>query len=247
MNRYIFVILIASALAACVGTKSLTNIESNSTSDILEFAKANSPSVDWFSAQLKGQARYNTSSYSVSAQIRIRYDSLIWISVSAPLGIEALRISVSPDSIKLINRINNTYFAKDIKSTINKFYPFLSYSELQSLLLGGHLFFDQKTFKLLPSNNDYVLFANSDTTSYKLRLNNDYLPSEIIAFTDDSISIKLNYSNFLNIQDEWLPKNTQLQVFSPSTTLDIMYSYSKILINRPKKIKFSIPSNYVPL
>ena len=55
MNRYIFVILIASALAACVGTKSVTNIESNSTSDILEFAKANSPSVDWFSAQLKGQ------------------------------------------------------------------------------------------------------------------------------------------------------------------------------------------------
>ena len=67
MNRYIFVILIASALAACVGTKSLTNIESNSTSDILEFAKANSPSVDWFSAQLKGQAR------STPAHIQCRH------------------------------------------------------------------------------------------------------------------------------------------------------------------------------
>tara|TARA_Y100000589_G_scaffold332332_1_gene391875 strand:- start:4345 stop:5088 length:744 start_codon:yes stop_codon:yes gene_type:complete len=247
MNRYIFVILIACVFTACVGTKSLTNIESSTKSDILELVNINSPDVDWFSAQLKGQARFNTSSYPISAQIRMRYDSLIWISVSGPLGIEAIRISVSPDSIKLINRMNNTYFAEDVKSTTNRFNLFLSYSEIQNLLLGGYLFYNQNSFKLLRSNNDYILFANSDNTSCTLHLNDDYLPSEIIAITEDSISIKLNYTNFLKVQDEWVPKNTQLQVFSPSTSLDIMYSYSKILINRPKKIKFSIPSTYVPL
>ena len=83
--------------------------------------------------------------------------------------------------------------------------------------------------------------------SYKLRINEEYLPLEIIAFNGDSNSFRLNYSNCLKVQDEWLPMNTELRFSSHTTSLDLMYTYSKILINRPRKIKFSIPSSYVPI
>ena len=109
MNKYIFAILSTTMFLACVGTKGLKSVENKSISDILNFADANSADVDWFSAQIKGKAHLNnTVSQSISAQVRLRFDSLIWISVLAPLGIEALRISISPDSIKLINRINKS-------------------------------------------------------------------------------------------------------------------------------------------
>lgn len=247
MNKYIFAILSATMLIACVGTKGLKSVESKSISDILNFAHSNSADVDWFSAQMKGKAHLNnTVSHSISAQVRMRFDSLIWISVSAPLGIEALRISISPDSIKLINRINKTYFTEDIRSITNRYNLHLTYHDLQSILLGGH-FFNIKGFKLISTNNDYVLSSISDTISYKLRINEEYLPLEIIAFNGDSNSFRLNYSNFLKVQDEWLPMNTELRFSSHTTSLDLMYSYSKILINRPRKIKFSIPSSYVPI
>ena len=85
MNKYIFAILLTTMFLACVGTKGLKSVESKSISDILNFAHANSADVDWFSAQMKGKAYLNnTVSHSISAHLRMRFDSLIWISVSTP-------------------------------------------------------------------------------------------------------------------------------------------------------------------
>jgi hypothetical protein len=105
----------------------------------------------------------------------------------------------------------------------------------------------EQRFKQLPSDQEYILLAESDTASYSLRLNTDYLPLEISTTQSDSLSLKLTYSAFVNVQEEWLPKNIDLQIVTGKSELTFSFSYSKMLINRPKKIKFSIPSSYAPM
>ena len=247
MNKSLFGILIVCTLSACVGPKGIINSSSKSVSHILKNAQEKGAEVDWFTAQLKGQAQLNNKTYPISAQLRMRQDSVIWISVSAILGLEAARIYLTPDSVKLINRLNSTYFIGDVKELTKRYNLHLSFHEIQNVLLGKHSFSSPNAFQLLPSVQDYILFADSDTANYTLRLNSEYLPLEINSVQQDSISLKLSYSSFVAVQEEWLPQNTDLKVLTPNNDLNFTYSYSKMLINRPKKIKFSIPSSYAPM
>ena len=92
MNKSLFGILIVCTLSACVGPKGIINSSSKSVSHILKNAQEKGAEVDWFTAQLKGQAQLNDKTYPISAQLRMRQDSVIWISASAILGLEAARI-----------------------------------------------------------------------------------------------------------------------------------------------------------
>ena len=247
MNKSLFAILIVCTLSACVGPKRIINSPSISVSHILKNAQEKGAELDWFTAQLKGQAQLNDKTYPISAQLRMRQDSVIWISVSANLGLEAARLQLTPDSVKLINRLNSTYFIGDVKELTKRYKLHLSFYEIQNVLLAKHTFSDPNTFKLLPSEQDYILFADFDTTNYTLRLNSEFLPIEINSVQQDSISLKLSYSNFVAVHEQWLPQNIDLQVLTPINEFNLTYSYSKMLVNRPKKIKYSIPSSYAPL
>jgi len=247
MNKSLFGILIVCTLSACVGPKGIINNSSKSVSYILKNAQEKGAEVDWFTAQLKGQAQLNDKTYPISAQLRMRQDSVIWISVSAILGLEAARIHLTPDSVKLINRLNSTYFIGDVKELTKRYNLHLSFHEIQNVLLGKHSFSNSNAFQLLPSEQDYILFADSDTANHTLRLNSEFLPLEINSVQQDSISFKLSYSSFVAVQEEWLPQNTDLKVFTANNDIKFTYSYSKMLVNRPKKIKFSIPSSYAPM
>ena len=247
MNNSLIGILIICTLSACVGPKDLINSSSKSVSHILKNVQKKGAEVDWFTAQIKGQAQLNDKTYPISAQLRMRQDSVIWISVSAVLGLEAARIHLTPDSVKLINRLNSTYFIGDVKELTKRYNLHLSFYEIQNLMLGKYSFSNPNLFKLLPSEQDYLLFADTDTAIYTLRLNSEFLPLEINSVQQDSISFKLSYSSFVVVHEEWLPQNTDLQVLTPNNDLNFTYSYSKMLVNRPKKIKFSIPSSYAPM
>ena len=247
MNKSLFGILIVCTLSACVGPKGIINNSSKSVSHILKNAQEKGAEVDWFTAQLKGQAQLNDKTYPISAQLRMRQDSVIWISVSAILGLEAARIHLTPDSVKLINRLNSTYFIGDVKELTKRYNLHLSFHEIQNVLLGKHSFSNPYAFQLLHPEQGYILFTESDNANYTLRLNSEFLPLEINSVQQDSISLKLSYSSFVAVQEEWLPQNTDLKVFTLNNDIKFTYSYSKMLVNRPKKIKFSIPSSYAPM
>src|SRR6185369_15710464 len=58
----------------------------------------------------KAKANYNSpqASGNATVYIKMRKDSVIWISVTGPLNIEGARVLVTPDSIKIINKLEST-------------------------------------------------------------------------------------------------------------------------------------------
>ena len=59
----------------------------------------------------------NEVSFNIS--YRSKKDSVIWISVSPLLGIEVARLMITPDSVKMLDKIHNKYEATSFES-INK-------------------------------------------------------------------------------------------------------------------------------
>ena len=50
----------------------------------------------------------------VNAQIRMYKDSIIWVSITAILGIEGLRAYITTDSVKVLDKQNKIYIARSV-------------------------------------------------------------------------------------------------------------------------------------
>ena len=71
------------------------------------------------------------------ANIRIRKDSLIWVSITPALGIEVARVMITRDSIKVMNRIDRNYFIGDYKYINEGFNVELEFRTIQAILIGN--------------------------------------------------------------------------------------------------------------
>lgn len=90
-------------------------------------------------SNLSIQAEGNEVAFDdLSGQIRIRKDSIVWLSVTATMGVEVLRAKVSVDSVWLINRLEKRYLAEPLDTLSVQLGIPLSLPWLQSLLLDNN-------------------------------------------------------------------------------------------------------------
>ena len=74
-------------------------------------------SFEWLTANMSIQAEVNEQSFNdLSGQLRMRKDSIVWVSVTATMGVEVLRAKISNDSIWILNRLEKTYLAEHVDS-----------------------------------------------------------------------------------------------------------------------------------
>lgn len=94
---------------------------------------------EWLTTNMSIQAEGNGQSFNdLSGQLRMRHDSLVWLSVTATMGVEVLRAKVSNDSVWLINRLEKTYLAEPLDTLTTQLGMPLSLPLLQALLLDNN-------------------------------------------------------------------------------------------------------------
>ena len=76
---------------------------------------------EWMTANLDIQAEGNGMSFdNLTGQLRMRNDSIVWLIVTATMGVEVLRAKVSNDSVWILNRMEKTYLAEPLDSLCAK-------------------------------------------------------------------------------------------------------------------------------
>lgn len=106
MRNRLFIVLFALLLTAssCASRKKTV-------------APAPPQSFEWLTANLSIQAEGNGMTYNdLSGQLRMRKDSIVWLNVTATMGVEVLRAKISNDSIWILNRLEKTYLAEHVDS-----------------------------------------------------------------------------------------------------------------------------------
>src|SRR6188508_2658119 len=77
------------------------NVFNRITNDRIEFTT--------FQAKLKMDYNDGKKSYKdLNVTLRMKKDSIIWVSVNALLGIEAIRAIITPDTVVVANKIDGT-------------------------------------------------------------------------------------------------------------------------------------------
>ena len=96
-------------------------------------------SFEWLTANMDIQTEGNGMNFDdLSGQMRMRKDSLVWLSVTASMGIEVARAKVSTDSVWIVNRLEKTYLAEPLDSLATQLGMPLSLSLIQTLLLDNN-------------------------------------------------------------------------------------------------------------
>ena len=227
--------------------------------------KENELKFDWLSAKFSADYENNGKQNSFNGQIRIRKDSLIWISLTPMLGIEAVRILITQDSVKMINRLNDTYFIGDYEY-VNRFLNTnIDFDILQAFLIGTDLqFYENGKFRASVDQGLYKLstmerrklrkFAKNNQESLKVYIQNIWLDplsfkilqADVKELRRDNIRLEASYNKFEKIGDQLFSKGMEY-VIRAENTIRVKADFSKIGINVPQLFPFKIPEKYQPV
>ena len=114
------------------------------------------------------QAEGNGMAFNdLSGQVRMRKDSIVWLNVTATMGVEVLRAKVNADSVWVINRLEKSYLAEPLDTVSAQLGMPLSLNLVQTLLLDNNE-------GLPPVENQTVLLKTfvMGNMSAKIRYNN---------------------------------------------------------------------------
>jgi hypothetical protein len=108
--------------------------------ELFENIDKNELAYDWFSAKLNILSSFDgNENPKLGGQLRMKKDSVIWISASAGFGIEAFRLKITTDSVWFVNRLEKNYFCEAFSDFEARLGFHLSFDRLQSALVGNCL------------------------------------------------------------------------------------------------------------
>jgi hypothetical protein len=133
MNRFLVPVLGLLVLVSC--KKNLQ--KSQPIKQPKATIKINEIDFEYFQSKAKIDYDDGTNQFSSPMTIRIRRDSVIWISVNPALGIEVVRALITPDSIFVIDKIHKDFYAVGLNYVKQNFGVELNFKMIQAALLGN--------------------------------------------------------------------------------------------------------------
>ena len=212
--------------------------------------------------KFNAEVSFNKNDNSFSGNLRIRKDSAIWISISPALGIEAFRILITNDSAKLLNRLNTTFFAGDLKYINNLLKTDLDFDMLQSLLLGNDFStYENNVFKASVDGKQYLLstvgrsklkkyLKNSQDTSKALMQDiwmdpDTYKISRIrIKELKGNRKLDVEFTDFDKEDSMYYPKKINFDIVSDKTKIEIKIENTRFTTTQSLEFPFNVSSKY---
>lgn len=242
------IVLLFSTCKAKKEVSTRTNtVERNSTAFLVEQINKHKIDAEWLSAKARIVPDGFGIGVSLSANIRVHKDKAIWMNVSK-IGLEAGRALIRPDSVFIIDRFNRMYYARPIDYVESEFNLPADFSLLQEMILGNAVLLDEKNIKSKQLTDRFILSGTNTDYQTEYRLGNaSYLLEEM------SVNDETNQRNFFIDFDEYktIDENTNfshrrhIELNSEETGAGtILINFSKVEINVPKSMPFSVSPRY---
>ena len=199
------------------------------------------------SFKAKAVLKINEKSNDVNMNFRIRKDEVIWVSVTAIAGLEVARALITPDSVKILNRLDNIYIKKPF-SYIHEFTnEQIIFKTLQSVLIGNTISdFISDSTDLNMETEEAKLKTVLGTLVYNLRVN---LSNKIILTnlndedTDQELSV--NYSDFKLINQQEIPHTVVLDSKAKNKKIGLELNFLKVDMDTPVDLPFRVPERFL--
>lgn len=221
---------------------------------------------DYFYSRISTKFKDTTQNVSFKTSLKIKKDSAVstFISFAAIPIIQAI---VTKDSLKVVNKRSKCYALTDLSIIKNTFGYAFDYANVEEILLGLPIAYDtnQRYFQIhdpfnyvISSHRKRQIKKNEKGKPMDKKTDNDddiiikyYLSDDItrlkrleIESPSDSTRLEINYVTSEMINSYNVPKNVEIQVFTPRNTISLILDYEKTEVNEPQSLLLVIPKNY---
>ena len=241
MNKCWCAVAIILFLASCKTQSTVTktavtpSAKLDASSSILDSLHKHPFQFEWLSAKARVSVNDAGDETDFTANIRMRKDSAIWISISPALGVEVARMLITQDSIHLIDRLKKDRYTKGY----DFFKAFTSlpidFYVVQDLLAGNPLFLKDH-YDVAMHDSAIVLTSHQSITSDSLLINNKYSPIYQM-ITDSTSSLSITNTQY-DIQYNPPFSLWRKIIIHRKTEMSIEITFSKIKLNEPMKFPF---------
>ena len=239
MNKFIYILIYALTLSSC-GTKQLSNIDfpipPKNSKELISMVNSKNKNIEWLSLKGKINLVKQNQDITLSVNIKHRKDSVIWLSISAPFGIEIIRAQATPDSIYFVSRAKKTWFVEPSNYITEILKYDIGFENFQDMITANPRILKKK-YKLESQDEGFALTSEF----YNYLVSKDFRIKNA-NFIDGENRVTLSYASSDNT--EGFPKQFSLNV-NAQEQLEASLTYSKVVINTPQKISFKIPKSYV--
>ena len=257
MKRNILNSILAAALllavTSCASKKNLPvkeavqveDVKTDTRAETIAAINASALAFETFAARAKADLTLNNNKNDVTMHIRIRKDQAIWISVTALAGLEVGRALITPDSIKIINRIESVY----IKKPFNYIHQFtnkqINYKTLESLFTGNaipELLTHEAEISLNPGLR--ISGTSGQLTWLMLFMDSNKVSQLHLKDMEAGQELKVNYSDFTSVNGMLVPQVVSISSQAAKKTIAVELKYNKIDINAPMEMPFNVSKRF---
>lgn len=232
-------------LSACKSTQTIFSgkLKPMTVEALDEKIKEQKILFETFSGKAKIDLNSPLASQSFSASIDIRKDSLIGMSLRM-LGVEGARVRITPDSIEILDRLNQQYIPRDYQFLRDSLQLNLTFTELQNLIIGNPLVYDSATLSLGESDENYILIAQKDVYKNTISISSGF--DILRMFIQDlyaNRNLTLTFDGYERINGRRFALNRNLVLDArEKLTADIVFS--NVEFDQPFDFSFSINPKY---
>lgn len=195
----------------------------------------------------KANLDINGEANDVTMNIRIKDKQTIWVIVTAVGGIvEVARAMITPDSIKIIDKINGKYTKKPFSYIYGFTNKQINFNTLQDVLTGNAIrdFLTEKS-DIKQENGLWTVGGSNEDLDYKLIFNTLLKVAETgLNDSKNSQALKVNYSEYQKVDDSLFPGNMVINTLSGKKKIAINLMFIKIDRNVPVDFPFTVPKRF---
>lgn len=230
------------------------------TALLIDSVKQESLEFDYLSAKLAIKYK-GKQSLSLKGNLRMKKDSVIWLSLSPGLGIEAARVLISKDEVQFMNRLEKNYSIYSYQELSEKFNTPLHFDMIQSFLTGNHMLplHEKELFSDVSNEKNYRISNFSERQLRKIE-KGKMIPEELVfmllvhpehyrpegQFLEDKQqdrSLSIRYHDYEKLNNSYLPEKIDIEVKAEEENA-VHISFSKIACPDELSFSFRIPSKY---
>ncbi len=212
---------------------------------ILQRADANRIPYEWFATRIRVSYSDGKSEMDFTAVVRMRRDSVIWLSLQGPFGIEGARVLITPDTVRIVNHLSNEYTALPV-SSLSRMLPLQTgIRELQDFILGYYLHLSGLTPRYRGLEDSLRLIqSESAQLSYRAFLYPENYTMAKSLLTDKMAGqqMSITFGGYASEAGHPFSEDRTIGLKQGDQTYTLHLSYSKVRINEPLDFPFEVGS-----
>jgi hypothetical protein len=224
------------------------SVEDELKRKILPYIKTSNFNFQYLIAKAKVNVKREGKDFNLTFNIRVENNTKIWISVNALGGIEVARVLLSQDSVKIIDRLNKQYIAKDYIFLSELLKTNVSYALIQDMMFGNApSTIDYEKSVISMNESTYQFEGNQEMINYTVNLRKEDFKLLVLNLLDqgeEKRQVEVNYGGFKLIENQNFPFLINSIASSPKESLTLNLEYAKIEKVTNLEFPFNVPKKF---